>query len=929
MKTALKHLWLLIVLIGIASSILLLSDTTRRNQTRPPEQRPSIAIIQYVSTPLLDEHVRGVIDELQQQGCLDRNNQNLRMFNAQGDNSLAASIAREAVEGDYDLLITSSTMSLQSVANANRNTGKPHVFGGVTDPYGTGVDITGTAPGDHPPYLAGIGSFQPVAELFQIAKELNPALQRVGVLWNPAEQCSTACMKKARASCAELGIELIEATANNASEVNESLRALLSKQVEAIWIGGDTVATAAARFIIKKASETGIPVLTNDPTDAAEGALIGLGADYYSVGKYTGALAAEIINGRDPATIPIKNVVPQKLQINQALLRQLPGWKMTPHVQSQLYTATAAQSPEPGRQYRIGLSYFAPSPGGDLAIDGFRIRLAERGFIEGKNLTLDSQHANGDISLLAQTTQSLLSKQPDVLVAFTTPCLGSAIAQADGKNIVFGIVSAPLQAGAGESFQHHKPNVTGVVQTMPAPELFDYLNQLDGGIRRIGVLYNPAEANSLKEIADLERIFATRGLELAKKSVTTPSEIPEGILALLSRQVDAVFLTADNTVVCGTPAILNACQAENIPVFCEDSGTMGHGIFMACGPGMRLDGAQTADLTIRVLLGESPALIPMEPSHTNELYLDFNAAAKAAIQFPVSLLKKADHFFHLSENRDRPAHIALINLVHAPGLDAAVDGILNGLTDRGLAEGSDYTLTHFNAQGDVSMVPQQMDAALATDPDLIITVTTPVQLTAANRIKETPVVFTVASNPADLGFKPGTFPSNITGVYEALSAAPLLQMICRHHPTIKKIGALYDASQPNAVIAARSMKAEVQAAGLEWKEITITSIAELAMATSSLIQQGVEVITIGSDNLTSSGFPAIIQTAKAQHIPVYTNNPDQVKQGASGAVGCDYFAWGHQAGRMAAGILAGIPLLQQPMETQQKTISREAPEFDN
>ena len=611
MKTILKHLWLLSLLILATSGILLMSDASHReNRTKSGTAQPSIAIVQYSSTPLLDEHVRGVIAELERQGCLKRNHQNLRVLNAQGDNTMAASIAREVVEGQYDILITSSTMSLQSIANANRNKRKPHIFGAVTDPYGTGVGITGTEPDNHPAHLAGIGTFQPVTELFKVAKSLNPDLQRVGVLWNPAEQCSAACLRKARAICKELKIELIEVNANNASEVSEALRSLLSKNVEAVWIGGDTVATGAAKFMIQKSGESNVPVITNDPADVGQGALIGLGANYYTVGEYTGKLAAEIIRGRSPASVAIKNVVPEKLNVNQTLLDQLDGWNMNSAIQQR------------------------------IAVD------------------------------------------------------------------------------------------------------------------------------------------------------------------------------------------------------------------------------------------------------------------------------KSTH---------ETAQIALINLVHAPGLDAAEKGILDALKQ----QGTDYKLIRFNAQGDASLISQQIKSALASDPDLVLTLTTPVMLAAAKQIKEVPVVFTVASNPRDLGVK---VPDNLCGVYEDLSAAQLLEMIQRRQPGLQKIGALYDPSQPNAVLAADALKAEAKKAHIECIDCTVFAVAELNMATRSLIQKGAEAVVIGSDNLTSSGFPAIIKAANALNTPVYTNEPSLVDQGAAGAVGCDYYAWGFQAGQMIARILSGTRPDQLGLEAQTKKAAREASE---
>lgn len=88
-------------------------------------------------------------------------------------------------------------------------------------------------------------------------------------------------MAEAYIICRELGIELVEAVAVNTSEVAEAVRSLIGQRVEAIWIGGDTVAMSSIHMIISLAKQAGIPVFTNvldTPTvsDSMETILLGI-----------------------------------------------------------------------------------------------------------------------------------------------------------------------------------------------------------------------------------------------------------------------------------------------------------------------------------------------------------------------------------------------------------------------------------------------------------------------------------------------------------------------------------------------------------------------------------------------------------------------------------------------------------------------------
>src|SRR4029077_646261 len=121
-----------------------------------------------------------------------------RRYNAEGDIATSNTIARAIVGGDDELVVTLSTPSLQALAAANRDAKRPHVFGMVSDPVASGVGISRDDPNKHPPYMVGLGTMQPVAETFKLARRLAPSLKKVGVAWNPSEANSEACTKVAR-----------------------------------------------------------------------------------------------------------------------------------------------------------------------------------------------------------------------------------------------------------------------------------------------------------------------------------------------------------------------------------------------------------------------------------------------------------------------------------------------------------------------------------------------------------------------------------------------------------------------------------------------------------------------------------------------------------------------------------------------------------
>jgi ABC-type uncharacterized transport system substrate-binding protein len=918
-----KNIWLGVILILLASGLLLFSDLNRRQGAKKSSKAlPRLAVMQWNSTDLLDHTVKGFVDGLRQQGFEHGHTADIRFFNASGDNSTGNLMALDLVGGSYDLVLTASTLALQAVAKANTAGRVVHVFGAVTDPYGAGVSITGPKPDQHPAHLVGVGTFQPVERAIRIARRMNPNLSKIGVVWNPGESNSEACVIKARVTCKDLGIELIETNAGNTSEVPEAIRSILARGSETVWVGGDIVAISSLNAIVSSARASKIPVFTNDPSDTAKGALFGVGASYHDVGVAVGEIAAKILQGSSPKSFGVENLVPEVLTINESLVKEFKEWSIPEDIRAQAKSAdkpTVAippRQPQPGRTYKVGLLYFGPHPIFEMAIESIVTALRDAGFIEGANLELQRIHPNNDMSLLPQVAKQLSDQNLDLIIPLSTPCLGAVMANTRNVPIVFGVVSAPLQAGAGRTFDDHLPRVTGAVWTEPNPALFKWLKELSPACRKVGVIYNPSEANSIVGKERARTMLAALGMTLEEFTISNSSEVTQAIQALLSAQVDAVFGMADNTMVNSFQSLGQACRREHLLLLADDNSLMGSGALLSCGASPTGEGRHTGQMAARVLLGENPASMPFAPSSETETAVDFDAAANLKITLPKAILKEASIFHHASTRLGRPFRISMVNLVQNPPLEAAEAGVLRGLRESGLKEKEDFTLKRYNAQGEIAQLPTILDSAIADSPDLIITVTTPALIAAANRIKDIPVVFTVASDPVAVGlFKTENRPANIAGVHDDPQMDKLLDMARRHNPSITSVGIIYDPAQPNSLISVNKLRKVCLERKVTLCEATAATVSELPVATQAIIQRGAGAIMLSADNLVCTGFPAIHETAQRAGVPIYVAITELIKQGADGAVGDNYEAWGAQSGRLSAKVLAGIPPKELPFET--------------
>ena len=328
-----RPLLLSLALIALVGAGLLALDETGR---RSAPGMPRVAVVQHVSQAVMDDAIRGYVEGMASQGFVDGKSVSLKFYNAQGDLPTANDIARQVTHGSFDLVLTASTVTLQSVANVNKQSRVRHVFGTVSNAASSGVGVSATDPLDHPAYMTGISTFFPVGEALRLARQMNPGLRRVGLVWHSAEINSQLYTADARKTCQELGIELLEADAENSSAVGQAAKSLVSRGVDAFLITGDQVVLVAVETMVSVARADRIAVFTIIPPNVRKGTLFDLGANYSEVGHDVGVLAGKVLAGADIAKIPVSNHVPKTLSINLNALKGLRGsWQVPPDLLAQ------------------------------------------------------------------------------------------------------------------------------------------------------------------------------------------------------------------------------------------------------------------------------------------------------------------------------------------------------------------------------------------------------------------------------------------------------------------------------------------------------------------------------------------------------------------------------------------------------------------
>ena len=290
---------------------------------------------------------------------------------------------------------------------------------------------------------------------------------------------------------------------------------------------------------------------------------------------------------------------------------------------------------------RLGLLYFAPEAGADLCIKGLYDGLAQQGFTKDVNLDVIASHAQGEISNIPLLVQNFETQGVDLIVTLTTPCLTAACTTARNARVVFTYCYDPVAAGAGKSFSDHLPNITGVGSFPPVEATVDMIQKLVPGVKSVGTVYNSSEANSVKVISVARDIFKKRGITLQEVTATNTSEVLQSAQVACNRNVQAMWVTGDNTALQSFDAIVKATTSAKLPLIINDPEFTSRGVLACVGVGWYPSGKAGGVLAARVLHGESPAGIPFQEVAEQKLVINQEAATRLGIVFPPDVLKAA------------------------------------------------------------------------------------------------------------------------------------------------------------------------------------------------------------------------------------------------------------------------------------------------
>lgn len=282
------------------------------------DQPVKIGIAQIIEHPALNSTRKGIMDRLNQEGYREGEEVQYLYKNAQGNFENALSIMQTFKAQHVDVVVALTTPVAQAAQKVFSDTPimaadiTDFVVAGLVEEYEDYQDPSGNE------NLTGVTCMNPVDKQFRFIKTLLPRAEKVGVVYNPGEANSMFLTKVARDVTSEMGLELIEATATKTAEVKMATEAIANR-VDALWISNDNTVVAALSSVVKVAKQNNLPVVTTDPTSIGQGPLLAYGWSYYAHGKEAGEVLYQILAGKEPNRIPIREPEPTAESLRMVL----------------------------------------------------------------------------------------------------------------------------------------------------------------------------------------------------------------------------------------------------------------------------------------------------------------------------------------------------------------------------------------------------------------------------------------------------------------------------------------------------------------------------------------------------------------------------------------------------------------------------------
>ncbi|WP_027406482.1 ABC transporter substrate-binding protein [Anaerovibrio sp. RM50] len=298
--------------LGMAAvfSLGLLGGCGSNNQAASDQK--TVGIVQLVEHDALDAANKGFRDALKERGYEEGKNLKIDNQNAQADQSNLQNIGQRFVSNHVDLIYAIATPAAQTVANLTKDI--PIVGSAITDYVGAKLVKSNEAPGGN---VTGTSDMNPIKDQVDLLVKLCPNAKTIGCVYTSSEVNSEIQFKTMKEYAESKGLKVEAATISNVNDIQQAAQSLVGK-VDAFYLPTDNVIASSMPTLISVCDAAKKPVICGESNMVKAGGLATYGVDYYELGRQSGFMAADILDGKSkPADMKIEFAKVLKAVVNK------------------------------------------------------------------------------------------------------------------------------------------------------------------------------------------------------------------------------------------------------------------------------------------------------------------------------------------------------------------------------------------------------------------------------------------------------------------------------------------------------------------------------------------------------------------------------------------------------------------------------------
>lgn len=306
-------------------------------------------------------------------------------------------------------------------------------------------------------------------------------------------------------------------------------------------------------------------------------------------------------------------------------------------------TSAAPATSAKGKPVTIGIALIAPINLLYANIAHFKSALAARGYVSGKNVKYVSYNADGQLSNVPTIVSSVLDKHPKLVYLVGTPIVQAFAQKQANVPIVFGAMDNPVDAKVVKSLTHPGGDATGTDAGVPARLTLSVIAKTIRGVKRIGVIGDPSEENTVSTIDDLKATAKAQGITVVDKPIDSGADITTAMRSL--GDVQALVVPDDNLLAAAFPTVAKKAEQLKIPTFSLAGGTLAKaGMTVAIGPDYNQLGTEAGNQAAKILEGTAVGDVPvagLQSGGKAQIGINLASARAVGLTIPAGIRRQA------------------------------------------------------------------------------------------------------------------------------------------------------------------------------------------------------------------------------------------------------------------------------------------------